>query len=53
MKSDMGIKANAYHEGNGTKLERTMSHGVFELLIELPHSSMRDGTAKVIGAGNV
>ena len=37
----------------GTKLELKSSNGVFELMMELSGSSMEDGTAKVIGAGNV
>ena len=37
----------------GIKLEFKNSNGVFELMIELTGSSMEDGTAKVIGAGNV
>ena len=52
-KSDEGIKADTYHEGNGAKLEFERSNGVFELMIELPHNTVEGGAAKVIGAGNV
>ena len=52
-KSNEGIKADTYHEGNGAKLEFERSNGVFELMIELPRSAVEGGAAKVIGAGNV
>ena len=34
-RSDRGIKAYAYHEGSGTKLELETVNGVFELPVEL------------------
>ena len=38
-RSDRGIKAHAYHESSGTKLELERVNGVFELPVELvPHS---------------
>ena len=52
-KSDEGIKADTYNEGNGAKLKFERSNGVFELMIELPRSAVEGGAAKVIGAGNV
>ena len=42
-KHDIGVKANMYHEGHGTKLELERSHGVFELLLEQIRSSMDKG----------
>ena len=42
-----------YHEGNGMNLEIERSNGVFELVIEVPRSSVEGEAAKVIGAGNV
>ena len=38
-KSDVGIKANTYHEGNGTRLELERSNGVFELMTQLLHAA--------------
>ena len=52
-KSDEGIKADTHHEGKDGKLKFERWSGVFELMIELPHSSVEGGAAKVMGAGGV
>ena len=38
-RSDNGIKAYAFHEGSDTKLELERVNGVFELRVELLHTS--------------
>ena len=47
-RSDRGIKAYAYHESSGTKLELERVNGVFELPVELvpySQSTLKNGTS--------
>ena len=49
--SDRGIKAYAYHEGNGMKLELKRANGVFELPLEfVPYSLTASGTYSSLSA---